>query len=100
MTAAVRFHCQRPNLPAPARPAAAANLAAPVAEPYGNEIAEFSRAGPTLLDCVVGSVNGVYRNEEHLLIIKDEEVVTTYLEWFEPLWLAGREVEHAAGGFR
>jgi phosphatidylserine/phosphatidylglycerophosphate/cardiolipin synthase-like enzyme len=36
--------------------------------------------------------NGVNRNEEHLLIIKDEEVVTTYLEWFERLWFAGRGV--------
>ena len=38
------------------------------------------------------TMNGINRNEEHLLIIKDEEVVMTYLEWLEPLWLAGRDV--------
>ena len=114
MTAAVRFHCQRPDLPAPARPTAAASLVASVAEPYGNEIAEFPRAGRTLLVCTVERADGVHRNEEHLLIIKDEKFVTTYLEGFEHLWLAGRDVvanrtrrraekcstdAHAAGGF-
>ena len=36
--------------------------------------------------------NGINRNEEHLLIIKEAEVITTYLEWFEQLWLAGTVV--------
>ena len=31
--------------------------------------------------------NGIENNVEHLIITKDEESITTYLEWFERLWL-------------
>ena len=31
--------------------------------------------------------NGIENNVEHLIITKDEESITAYLEWFERLWL-------------
>ena len=38
------------------------------------------------------TTNGVEKNEEHLLILKDDELITTYLEWFECLWLGATVV--------
>ena len=43
------------------------------------------------------TTNGVRKNEEHLLVAKDENLVATYLEWFEQLWLVATVVTAGRG---
>ena len=36
--------------------------------------------------------NGIQNNVEHLIITRDDESITLYLEWFERLWLEGSSI--------
>ena len=43
------------------------------------------------------TTNGVRMNEEHLLVARDDNLVATFLEWFEQLWLVATVVTAGRG---
>ena len=49
---------------------------------------------------LVGSVNftdnGVDNSEELLMVVRHDDFITTYMEWFERIWAVASGVERAA----